>query len=54
MNPAAVNPPRMKGGDLMGGRKNQYGENRHIAGASGGNKATNKGKDKGGKGRGHP
>ena len=54
MNPAAVNAPRTKAGDLSGGQKNQYGENRHIAGGGGGNKATNKGKDKGGKGRSHP
>lgn len=44
MNPSAINAPRKKEGDLQGGRKNQYGENRHIAGAGGGNKATNKGK----------
>ena len=54
MNPAAINAPRTKGGDLQGGKKNQYGENRHIAGKGGGNKATNKGSDKSGMGRKHP
>jgi hypothetical protein len=49
MNKASINAPKKAGGDLKGGSQNQYGENRHIAGAGGGNKATNKGK-----GRAHP
>jgi len=53
MNKAAVNAPRTKGG-LQGGRLNQYGENRHIAGVGGGNKPTNKGSDKRGMVRKHP
>ena len=44
IHPHDKNVPHNAGGDLKGGSQNQYGENRHIAGAGGGNKATNKGK----------